>query len=45
LIWPFRRRYADLMPAPKRRRWFSLSLRTLLIGMTLISVGFASFLH
>jgi hypothetical protein len=33
------------MPAPKRRRWFSLSLRTLLIGMTLISVGFAWFLH
>jgi hypothetical protein len=22
------------MPPPKRRRWFSLSLRTLLIGMT-----------
>jgi hypothetical protein len=33
------------MPAPKRRRWFSLSLRTLLIGMTVLSVGFAWFLH
>jgi Leucine-rich repeat (LRR) protein len=33
------------MPARKRRRWFSLSLRTLLIGMTLVSVGFAWFLH
>jgi hypothetical protein len=27
------------MPAPKRRRWFSLSLRTVLIGVTVISVG------
>ena len=33
------------MPAPNRRRWFSLSLRTVLIGMTVISVGFAWFLH
>lgn len=33
------------MPTPKRRRWFSLSLRTVLIGMTLISMGFAWFLH
>ena len=33
------------MPAPKRRRWFSLSLRSVMIGMTLISVGFAWFLH
>jgi hypothetical protein len=27
------------MPAPQRRRWLSLSLRTLLIGVTLISVA------
>jgi hypothetical protein len=33
------------MPIPKRRRWFSRSLRTLLIGMTVISVGLAWFLH
>src|SRR5258708_88865 len=33
------------MPAPKRRRWFSLSLRTLLIGVTVISVLFGWFLH
>jgi hypothetical protein len=33
------------MPIPKRRRWFSLSLRTLLIGMTLISGLFGWFLH
>jgi hypothetical protein len=33
------------MPAPKRRRWFSLSLRTVLIGMTVLSVGFWWFLH
>ena len=33
------------MSGPKRRRWFSLSLRTLLIGMTLLSVLFAWFLH
>jgi hypothetical protein len=33
------------MPVPKRRRWFSLSLRTVLIGMTVVSVGFAWFLH
>jgi hypothetical protein len=26
-----------LMPAPKRRRWFSLSLRTVMIGVTLPS--------
>jgi len=28
------------MPAPKRRRWLSLSLRTVMIGMTVVSVGF-----
>jgi hypothetical protein len=33
------------MPAPKRRRWFSLSLRTLLIGVTLIRVLFSVGLH
>lgn len=33
------------MPAPERRRWFSLSLRTVMIGMTVISVGFSWFLH
>jgi hypothetical protein len=33
------------MPTLKRRRWFSLSLRTVMMGMTLISVGFAWFLH
>jgi hypothetical protein len=33
------------MSAPKRRRWFSLSLRTLLIGITLVSVLFAWFLY
>jgi hypothetical protein len=33
------------MPAPKPRRWFSLSLRTVMIGMTVVSVGFAWFLH
>lgn len=33
------------MPAPQRRRWFSLSLRTLLVAITLLSVVFGWFLH
>lgn len=31
------------MASPKRRRWYSLSLRTLLVGMILLSVVFAWF--
>jgi hypothetical protein len=33
------------MAAPKRRRWYSLSLRTLMIGMTLASVWFWWYFH
>jgi hypothetical protein len=33
------------MPAPKRRRWFALSLRTVMIGITLISGLFGWLLH